>query len=97
MEETGATLVTRVDNAHNEYLGHLANLGTLGLGAYLTATAASLRTWFRRRDAIVPAALGCAVLCYWLEGLFGLGLVLTNPLLWAFWALLETTPLPRHL
>lgn len=97
VEETGRTLVTRVDNAHNEYLGHLANLGTLGLGAYLTATAASLRTWFRRRSIIVSAAIGCAVLCYWLEGLFGLGLVLTNPLLWALWALLESKPNPRHL
>lgn len=97
VEETGATLVTRVDNAHNEYLGHLANLGALGLGAYLIAMAASLRTWFRQCNTVVSAAIGCAVLCYWLEGLFGLGLVLTNPLLWTFWALLETESIPRHL
>lgn len=87
--ETGQTLTVRVDNAHNEYLGHFVHLGALGLAAYLTAITASCKTWFRRRDDIPVAAIGCAVVCYWAEGLFGLGLALTNPLLWIFWGLLE--------
>ncbi|MGI6013379.1 MAG: O-antigen ligase family protein [Oscillospiraceae bacterium] len=94
VEETGHTFTTHVDNAHNEYLGHLVNLGTLGLAAYLSTMIASFRTWFQQRDTAVFAAIGCALFCYWVQGLFGLGLVLVNPLLWIFWALLESQSSP---
>lgn len=89
--ETGVTLHTFVDNAHNEYLGYLVNVGLLGLMAYLAAMVCSIVTWLRHRDvASILPALGCGILCYWIQGLFGLGLCIVAPVLWILWGLLES-------
>lgn len=42
VEETGQTLSSSVDNAHNDYLGILVNTGLLSLAAYLAAQLTSL-------------------------------------------------------
>lgn len=80
-----------VTNAHNAYLGIAMNNGLLGLGCYLAAIACSCITWFRRRKrgAIFPA-LGSAMICYLIQDFFGLALVLTFPMLWVIWGLLES-------
>ncbi len=91
--ETGQTMSTFVDNAHNEYLGILVNEGALGLAAYLAALVLTLIPWLRRKDVprLLPV-LGCGLAAYWVQSFFGLGLCLTAPLLWIFWGLAQTRP-----
>lgn len=80
----------QVNNAHNVYLGYLIDIGLPGLLCYLAAIVCSLVTWFRRRDSALYAALGCGLLCYWIQDLFGLGLTLIAPMMWVVWGLLES-------
>ena len=88
--ETGEWAVTAADNAHSEYLGYLADLGVPGLCLYLAAMAGALLSPRRRqRDR---RAWGCALLAYWIQALFGLGLCLTAPLLWIAWGLFISEP-----
>ena len=88
VEETGKTLSSSVDNAHNEYLGILVNTGLLSLAAYLAAQAVSL---YRAAKSAVFSefccCFACALLCYWIQAFFGLGLFLVSPLMWLFWGL----------
>lgn len=89
VEETGKTLSTYVDNAHNEYLGHLANVGALGLLSYLTAILCSIIRFFRTHSKqLIP--IGCALICYWIDGLFGIGLSLVAPMMWLLWGLFHS-------
>lgn len=83
--ETGQTLSTYVDNAHNEYLGFLADLGIPGLALYLGAMGRHLFLLPAVAGPRVP--WGCALVCYWIQAFFGLGLCLTAPLLWLSWGL----------
>lgn len=87
VEETGKTLYTTVDNAHNDYLGILVNTGLLSLFAYVFAQGLSL---IKAVKSARPEALclACAVLCYWVQAFFGLGLFLVSPLMWLLWGLL---------
>ena len=92
VEETGKTLSSSVDNAHNEYLGILVNTGLLSLAAYLAAQLYSVL------KAVKSASLSefcgifaCALLCYWIQAFFGLGLFLVSPLMWLFWGLLVSS------
>ena len=80
-----------VANPHNVYLGYLMNTGIVGAGLYLAAIVCSLVTWIRRRkeNALYPA-LGAAFLCFLIQDFFGLGLSLTEPMLWVVWGLIET-------
>jgi len=91
--ELGYTRVTFVDNAHNEYLSYLVNMGLLGFGTYLAMQLCSLVRMVKTRDeaGLLPA-LGCALLCYWVQSLFGLGLCLIAPLHWIVWGLFESRP-----
>ena len=86
-----------VDNAHNVYLGCLVDMGVLGLGCYLAAIVCTLVTWVRRRKAgALYPALGAGFLCWLIQDFFGLGLSLTEPLLWLAWGLLETAEEERE-
>lgn len=87
---TGETLRSFADNAHNEYLGYLANLGIFGLITYLAAILASVLTWLKNLGRPGFCALGCALVCYWAQSFFGIGLSITAPFLWLFWGLLES-------
>lgn len=82
---------TAVDNAHNVYLGYLVDLGLFAALGYLAAVLCTLLTWFRRRDLgpFYPA-LGCALLCFFVQDFFGLGLALTEPMLFVAWGLMES-------
>ena len=82
---------TAVDNAHNVYLGYLVNMGLVAALSYVAAAACSFVTWLRRRDeGALYAALGCGVLCFMVQDFFGLGLCLTEPILFVAWGLLES-------
>ena len=82
---------TAVDNAHNVYLGHLVNMGLVAALSYVAAAACSFVTWLRRREmGALYAALGCGVLCFMVQDFFGLGLCLTEPILFVAWGLLES-------
>ena len=87
--ETGRTLRTAVDNAHNEFLGYLANLGLPALGLYLTALVSTLRRHLGRGRAGLPAALSACLLSYWFQSFFGLGLCIVVPMAWILWGLAE--------
>ena len=86
--ETGRTLASFVDNAHNEYLGYLADIGIPGLLSYLAAIILTVRRWLRSPKAeTLPPAFACSLVCYWVEGFFGLGLCIVAPVFWIFWGL----------
>lgn len=88
VEETGQTLRSGVDNAHNEYIGYLINTGILGLLAYLFLLVLGLRAWLKGllRPEICALGLGC--LCYCAQSFFALGLPLVAPMFWICLALL---------
>lgn len=89
VEASGVTLSSRVDNAHNEFLGYLVNIGALGLAAYLSVVVCSLVRVIKKRraDPLIPA-LGCALVCYLAQSFFGLGLCLVVPILWIIMGLI---------
>ena len=82
VEETGKTLRSGVDNAHNEYLGYLINTGLLGLAAYLALLFCAADKWLRCPENHGMLAIGTGVLCYCAQSFFALGLPLVAPLLW---------------
>ncbi len=85
--ETGESVSSFIDNAHNAYLGYLINIGLLGLLSYLAViclTAAELlKKKFRDFRAVMFVGLAAA----WTEAFFGLDLFLTNPMFFIFWGL----------
>ncbi|NLH00455.1 MAG: O-antigen ligase family protein [Clostridiales bacterium] len=88
VEETGKTLKTYVDNAHNDYLGILVCTGLLSLVPYLAAQLLSLgKAATADKNPFVPC-LACALLCYWVQSFFGLGLFLVSPIMWLLWGML---------
>lgn len=92
IEEANRTNSVTVTNTHNVYLGYLVNMGIFAALSYVAAAVCSFVTWFRRREkgALYPA-LGCGILCFMLQDFFGLGLSLTEPMLFVAWGLLEST------
>ncbi len=88
VEETGKTLRSGVDNAHNEYLGYLINTGILGLGLYLALLVTGAVSWLSRLSKPLCGPLGLGCLCYCIQSFFALGLPLVSPLLWITLALL---------
>jgi O-antigen ligase len=87
VSETGQTLKTRVDNAHNEYLGYLMDEGALGFAAYMALIIMTLVRWIKRRSTPL-AAIGCGMAGYWAQSFFGLGLCLVLPVIWLIWGLM---------
>lgn len=87
--ETGRTLQTFVDNAHNEYLGILVNTGLPSLLCYISAQGAALWRAFKLRDTFkYSLCLAASLLCYWICSFFGLGLFIVSPIMWIMWGLL---------
>ena len=84
IEETGETMTTQVDNAHNVYLACLADVGILGLALLL---ALIISAFFCRGGGSGASVLRLCVFSGCIEALFGLGLCLSAPLLWIFMGL----------
>ena len=80
--ETGETLRSYVDNAHNIYLAVLVNTGILGLCALLATLALTAREAICRRRDPLFLSLAVGVICASLHGFFGLGLCLSEPVYW---------------
>ena len=80
--ETGETLRSYADNAHNVYLGVLVNTGALGLAAHLAALGLAAAEGARRRRGGLFLSLGLGLLCASFHAFFGLGLCLSEPLFW---------------
>lgn len=93
VESTGVTLKTRVDNAHNEFLGYLVNTGLAGLASYISVLACSFLKAVKNGagDSLRPAFI-CSVSCYLVQSLFGLGLCLVAPLVWIMAGLMCSGP-----
>lgn len=89
VESSGITLKASVDNAHNVYLGILADCGPLALAAFLGAMGVTLAKAFLRFGSRSPLALCLAggLLVYWIQDFFGLGLFFITPLAFAVWGL----------
>lgn len=87
VEETGNTLKTRVDNAHNEFLGYLMDEGALGLAVYAALIIATIVRFIKRRDT-AASAIGSGLAGYWAQSFFGLGLCLVLPVIWLCWGLI---------
>lgn len=86
----GEYYIAHVDNTHNVYLGYLVEIGLVGALAYVSAAVATVLRWIRRRDEDFLAALGCGFVAYLVQDFFGLGLSLSEPMLFVVWGLLES-------
>ena len=80
--ETGETLRSFVDNAHNVYLAALVNTGILGLAAHLATVGLAAAEGIRRRRDGLCLSLALGLLCACLHAFFGLGLCLSEPVFW---------------
>ena len=88
--ETGLTLTSFVDNAHNIYLGYLVNCGALGFASYLGLLACAFLGTMRKlklQRTMIPA-LALSVVCSAVHGFFGLGLFICEPFFWCILGLL---------
>lgn len=88
VEETGKTLRSSVDNAHNIYLGYLVNTGLAGAGTYISILLCGLVRWLSRLNSEGKSLVGLALLCSAVQGFFALGLCLSAPLFWIMLGLL---------
>lgn len=80
--ETGKTLRTFADNAHNIYLAALVNTGILGLLAHLATLACAAVMAIRRRRDPLRLSLALGLACASAHAFFGLGLCISEPLYW---------------
>ena len=80
--ETGETLRSYADNAHNVYLAALVNTGILGLAALLAQLVLAGRCAAKRLSDPLFLSLALGLICAAVHGLFGLGLCLSQPLFW---------------
>lgn len=80
--ETGQTLRSFADNAHNVYLGTLVNTGVFGLAAHLAVLGLAAAQAVKKRDDPLAAPLAVGLLCAAIHAFFGLGLSLSEPLFW---------------
>lgn len=80
--ETGETLRSYADNAHNVYLAALVNTGILGLAALLAQLALAGKEAAKRLGDPLRLSLALGLLCAAVHGFFGLGLCLSQPLFW---------------
>ena len=95
VSETGQTLSSFVDNAHNVYLGALVNTGFLGLAGLLAVLGCSAVSGFRRRRDPLFLAFSLGAMCCAIQDFFGLGLCLSEPLLWLSLGIINSPDPPQ--
>ncbi|MDD6175205.1 MAG: O-antigen ligase family protein [Firmicutes bacterium] len=78
------------ENVHNEYLQYLVTLGAVGATAYIALIASVVTRSFRRAGrSKLALALGLAVLCYAVQGIFNITQTMTTPVFFTLLALAE--------
>lgn len=81
--ELGFAIETFVDTAHNEYLNVLFHQGVFALVAFIGILVSCMVKWFRLNQwDRHTAGLGCAVMCYCVQAMFGLSMCLTAGFFW---------------
>lgn len=73
------TVVSIVDNAHNEYLNIAVNEGLLALISYLCVIACALHSWIKQTNDPIASLCGCVLVFYTLQALFGIASHCTTP------------------
>ena len=81
------TAYASIDVAHNEYFNILYHQGIFALASYLGALIVSAIQWVKMGDNTAKAICGGAVLCYCIQGFFGISMCMTAPFLWISLAL----------
>ena len=80
--ETGATLRSFVDNAHNYYLAALCDLGISGLTALLALLLLAAVSALKRAEEPLYSSAALGAFCCAVHEFFGLALCISMPLLW---------------
>ena len=86
--ESGLTLRSMVDCAHNEYLNDLVNLGLPAVLFYIAALLISAKDCVKRYREPAVMALGLGVFAYCIQAFFCFRLCITAPLFWLAWGIL---------
>jgi O-antigen ligase len=90
-DELGATIVSQIDAAHNEYLNILYHQGIFSFAAYVLFLGANAKNWRKRTSSDpVAAMLGGAALAYCIQAFFSISMFITAPFFWTTLALLES-------
>lgn len=88
-EQLDMMIRSKIDTAHNEYLGILVNQGLPALIFYWTALAVAAVQWVKRADKDPEIAIcGIGVLGYCIQAFFGISSPITTPFLWLMFGLL---------
>lgn len=78
------------ENVHNEYLQYLVTIGAVGMTGYIGLIASVVTRSFRRAGkSKLALALGLAVLCYAVQGVFNITQTMTTPVFFTLLALAE--------
>ncbi len=81
--ELGFAVETYVDAAHNEYLNVLFHQGVFALVAFIGVLVSCVVKWFWQNQwDRHTAGLGCAMMCYCVQAMFGLSMCLTAGFFW---------------
>ncbi len=86
-EELGSTLHSYVDNPHNVYISYLINLGIFALISYLALTVTTIIRAIKSKNFHI-VMLMIAIVSFWTEEFFGLGLAIVSPMMWILWGLI---------
>lgn len=88
--ETGQTFGTFVDTAHNEYLNVLFHQGVFAMLSFVAILMTCIGKWLRQDkwDRSITG-LGCGILCYCIQAMFGLSMCMTAGVFWVMLGMLE--------
>lgn len=76
-------IVSGIDVAHNEYLNILSQQGIFAFVAYMALVICTVFQWVKIPiENITAKILGSALLCYFIQALFGFSMCMTAPFFW---------------
>lgn len=93
--DLGATIISRIDVAHNEYLNILFHQGILAALSFTGMLCVCAKKWLKYspEDPII-AVLGGGLWCYCIQAFFGFSMCITAPLFWIALGLLDSKHIP---
>lgn len=90
--ETGQTFGTFVDTAHNEYLNVLFHQGIFAMLSYIGILITCVGKWLcQNKWERHMAGLGCGILCYCVQAMFGLSMCMTAGIFWVMLGVFENS------